>query len=103
MVSEEGDSIAPARREVQPARSIEPMTLKELRKIRAIMNESDFDTFDNDWEELLLGLINQHVAEVIGEDDYVHKPVINRPQEEANLISVGRNLLREEQRKRAGL
>lgn len=74
------------------------MTQEELKKeIDELLGDGDRAKYAVDWTESLIDLINQHVKEVIGEDDKW-----NPNRELINLTPV-RNSLRAEQRKRAGL
>jgi hypothetical protein len=77
------------------------MTQKQLvdiyNKLAHKSDNGEFDLWDNDYTACLLNYINQHVAEVIGEDERIK---IDDPQATMKANRIG---LRAEQRKRAGL
>ena len=70
------------------------MTQEELRKEISRIIYADQEAYSVDMDALV-ALINQHVAEVIGEDE--------KPKGMTNPLMVERNSLRAEQRKRAGI
>ncbi len=96
-------------RDIEFSMTQEQFKSQLYRLIQVISEQSDehkqytdyktSDDFYKEWSQKLLELINQHVAEVIGEDDITFV----RGDENVDNKLIDRNELRVEQRKRAGL